>query len=265
MAPSWFSVERLREVLPTGWVGSEVRMVEETASTIDLAWEWLEEGGPEGGVVIARHQTKGRGRLGRGWASPAGGLWMSVIARPQVPGAGAGRLGIIMGVSAAEAVAESAGLTVGLKWPNDLVAEGRKLGGVLIETRVAGSQVTEAVLSLGVNVNVGSRDLPEEIRETATSILALTGRELALESVAVGVLNRLAELWPEALKVAPLLPARWRERDVLLGREVTVRTAGQMLRGIADGIDEEGRLVLSMGNERRTVAAGEVGLVRDAA
>jgi BirA family biotin operon repressor/biotin-[acetyl-CoA-carboxylase] ligase len=292
MAGTWFSIERLQEELTTAWLGRAARVVEETGSTIDVAWSWLKEGGPDGGVVVAQRQTQGRGRLGRAWASPAGGLWMSVIARPEIESRHVGRLGIIAGLAAAESVSQMAEIAVGLKWPNDLVAEGRKLGGVLVEARVAASRIRGAVVSVGLNVNLRTTDFPDEIRETATSVLAITGREFPLESVAAAVLNQLEPMWAEELGGGPFdrlrlarrhaqgvaprrqcgppraqsrggrsLAARWRARDVLLGRDVVAKMGGEALRGVADGIDDEGRLLLRIGSERRTVTAGEVSLV----
>ena len=242
-------------------------MVAEAASTIELARGLLRGGGPEGAVVIAERQTQGRGRLGRPWASPAGGLWLSMIARPDLGASAAGRLGIGLGLAAAEAVVAETGCEAGVKWPNDVMVGGRKLGGVLVETEVVGDRVSGAVLSLGLNVNLSAAALPEEIRSTATSLREETGREWPVEVICARVLDRLEEMWPIVLDDGAALVERWRERDVLAGREVSLEVRGAArrgaaVRGRAEGIDSDGGLRLSVAGVVQRVTSGEVAEVR---
>jgi BirA family biotin operon repressor/biotin-[acetyl-CoA-carboxylase] ligase len=261
VAESGFSVPLFRRLLGSEHFGQHVRAVPEARSTIDLAWEWLRAGGPEGGVVIAERQTGGRGRLGRAWASPKGGLWMSLLARPEIPAGGAPRLSLGLAAAGAEAVATEARCPVGVKWPNDVMVGGRKAGGVLVETEVAGERVAAAVLSLGLNVNLSAGDLPEEVRDTATSLLAQTGREHRIESLAARVLENLERLWPTLIG-GEGFSDRWRQWDVLAGKEVTVEAGGKVLRGRAEGIDGEGALLLAVEGGRRRLLSGEVRGVR---
>ena len=240
-------------------------MVAEAASTIELAQRLLRGGGPEGAVVIAERQTQGRGRLGRPWASPAGGLWLSMIARPDLGASAAGRLGIGLGLAAAEAVVAETGCEAGVKWPNDVMVGGRKLGGVLVETEVVGDRVSGAVLSLGLNVNLSAAALPEEIRSTATSLREETGREWPVEVICARVLDRLEEMWPIVLDDGAALVERWRERDVLAGREVSLQVRGTAVRGRAEGIDSDGGLRLSVAGVVQRVTSGEVAEVRGVA
>ncbi len=242
--------------------GRALRLVEETASTIDLAWEWLEEGAPEGAVVIAERQTGGRGRLGRPWASPPGGLWMSLIARPFAPTAAAGRLGIAMGVAAAEGVREASGVKAGVKWPNDIVFGRKKLGGVLVETRVEGKQVTAAVLSLGLNVNISPAGFPEEIREEAASLSGITGREHDRASIAARILERLEQLWGQATGLGMDLLERWRKLDAFHGLQVEVQLGDEVIRGRDGGLSLGGELVLMTEKGDKMLSAGEVRSVR---
>jgi BirA family biotin operon repressor/biotin-[acetyl-CoA-carboxylase] ligase len=260
-----FSVELFLDALRTEQFGRAVRVVAETASTIALAREWLWEGEPEGAVVIAGAQTDGRGRHGRQWASPRGGLWMSVIARPDLDAAHAGRLGIGLGLAAAEAVSAEAGCEVGLKWPNDLVIGDRKAGGVLVGAETEGGKLGGAVLSLGLNVNLSLQDLPEEVRGTATTLREETGREHRVEGLAARVLAELEAMWPSILGDGAELVERWMPRDVLMGREVSVEIGGTMVRGRAGGIDADGALIVAADGGEQRVRAGEVAAVRIAA
>lgn len=257
-----FPAEAFQRQLTTARFGRACRVVPETTSTIDLAWEWLRAGGPEGGVVIADRQTQARGRLGRPWSAPEGGLWVSVLARPDLPAQRAGRLGVLVALAAAEGVSAETGCSAGLRWPNDLLIHGRKVGGVLIDARINGDRVEAAVLSLGINVNVPREALPAELRETATSLLSATGRRWPLEALAARVLNNLERDWPRLLAEAPGLAARWRQHDAIFGAEVCVEIGGSGAQGLGQGIDEEGALMLKMADGTRRITSGEVRFLR---
>lgn len=260
------SAEGLLDKLSTQRFGRLVRVVREISSTIDLAWEWLRSGAPHGAVVIAERQTAGRGRRERKWASPSGGLWMSVIVRPDMPAALAGRLGIGTALAAAEALSDTTGCAVGVKWPNDLVLDDRKLGGVLVGTELQGERVSAAVLSLGVNANLSAADLPPEVRPHAATLREATRREHGLSEIAAAVLAQLEQTWPRILEEGDDLLGRWRALDVLAGKRVRVGLDGQAVEGIAQGIDRAGALVLAAADGKPgPLTAGEVLEVREAA
>lgn len=257
-----FSTEFFLAELGTTRFGRGVRLLGETTSTIDVAWEWLREDGPDGGVVIADRQTQGRGRAGRGWASPQGGLWMSAIVRLGLAAKQVGRLGVAVALSVAEGVNVATGCETGVRWPNDVVLRGRKLAGVLGEAEVRGERVARAVLSVGVNVNVRMSDLPNDVRDTATTLLEVTGREHALEIIAARSLAKLDLLWPSVLTDGSRLVEAWQERDVLLGREVVVELGGQIEPGENRGISPDGALRLLVRSGERQIAVGEVSRMR---
>jgi BirA family biotin operon repressor/biotin-[acetyl-CoA-carboxylase] ligase len=269
-AQSAISAEALLSRLRTREFGREMRVLAETESTIDVAWQWLHGGGAHGGVVIAERQTAGRGRQGRPWASPPGGLWMSVLARPNMDAVNVGRLGIALALAAAEAVSIEGGLSAGVRWPNDVVVGDRKVGGVLVETELVGDEVRAAVLSLGLNVNVSVGDLPAPVQGLATSLQRETRSEHSIGRLAAGVLEKLEQLWPIVVEGAledrsDPLAAMWRERDVLEGHPVAVEIGAETVNGTAIGIDRAGNLVLMIGGAARAVSAGEAALVRKAA
>ena len=187
---------------------------------------------------------------------------MSVIARPGIESARAGRLGIGFGLAAAEAVSAEAGCSVGVKWPNDLWVGGKKVGGVLVGSEMGGGRITAAVLSVGLNVNILLHDLPEEIRGTATSLWEETGREHGLEALAARILGKLEEMWPGIVGEGEEIVAQYRARDVLIGLDVSVAAGESIVRGRADGIDAGGALVLRCGSQKKRVTAGDVSAVR---
>jgi BirA family biotin operon repressor/biotin-[acetyl-CoA-carboxylase] ligase len=182
-----------------------------------------------------------------------------------------------MGLAAAEAVsaeaeahgaethgAEKHGVecVVGLKWPNDLMIGGRKVGGVLVGAETDGKRITQAVLSLGLNANLSVRDLPEEVRESATTLRDETGQEHRIEVLAARVLENLERAWPEIVGGGEELAEKWRARDVLMGREVSAEVGGAAVRGRASGIDADGALVIAASGGERRVFAGEAAAVR---
>lgn len=218
-----------------------------TTSTNDVARDLASRGAPEGTVVVADYQTAGRGRMGRRWLAPPGAaLLCSILFRPDAPPNRAHDLTTIVALAAADAIGETAELAVALKWPNDLVVarpEGwRKLGGLLAETGLSADRLEYVVVGIGINVNIPAEALPELAPE-ATSILAETGREtdrnLLLERMLEGVMARY-ERW----QAGECLHAEWATRLVTLGRPVRIVTAEGERQGIAEGVDEDGALLL---------------------
>jgi BirA family biotin operon repressor/biotin-[acetyl-CoA-carboxylase] ligase len=229
---------------------------EECTSTNDLLAELARRGYPEGTVVMARRQTAGRGRLGRRWQSPPGGIWMSVLLRPAPALLGAaGVLLATASVAACRSLAEVVGLEAGIKWPNDVYWRGRKLGGVLAE---AGPGYV--VLGIGINADFPLHALPAPEREGATTVLEAAGRAPVPELTA-SLLEHLDGAYRDlqARGVAPLLQ-EWRRRATVLGRVVTI-TAGESCTGVAEDIDEEGALLVRRADgELVRVVAGDVSL-----
>ena len=257
------AAEMLPAKLHTRWLGKALRLLAEATSTIDVAKQWIAEGAPHGAVVIAQRQTQGRGREGRVWASPVGGLWMSLIVH--IDAEKAGRLGMGLAVAAAEAVSAETGCEVGLKWPNDLLLDERKVGGVLGQTEATFGGVAAAVVSLGLNVNFSVDDLPQELKDIAATLRDKTGKRWSLPRLTADVLARFEDMWPAlAGEDGRRVMDGWRERDVLLGREVSLAVAGNVLRGRAAGIDERGALVIATDGIEQTISAGEAFPVSEA-
>ena len=261
---SAISAAALLAELQTHEIGRALRVLEQTTSTVDAAREWLNQGAPNGAVVIAQRQTQGRGRLGRSWASPAGGLWLTVILRPHWDVGAVGLLGLATALAAAEAVEKETGARIQLRWPNDLMLGGRKVGGVLIETELDGRIVAAALVSIGVNVNFALGELPEEARGSATTVLEATGKLHPLPQLATRLLETLEGGLGAVTDDPQALETLWRARDALRGKQVCVEVAGKMLRGRAAGVDRQGRLLLATSLLGRTaLATGEVTLVRE--
>jgi BirA family biotin operon repressor/biotin-[acetyl-CoA-carboxylase] ligase len=237
-----------------GW---DVLLLTETSSTNDVAREQARKGARAGFVVGASRQTRGRGRLGRTWESSAGhGLYVSILLRPGLSAMEAGRLTILSSVAAAEAVEALAGFRPQIKWPNDLVVDGRKLGGLLIETEREGAGLAHAVIGIGLNVRQGVDDFSPEVRGLATSLNLVTGRLFRRADLLVALLQAL-----EHRLVAPFEAARqaWEASSLTLGQRVTLTTVQGRRHGQALGLDESGALLLrGESGEIETVTAGDM-------
>jgi BirA family biotin operon repressor/biotin-[acetyl-CoA-carboxylase] ligase len=251
-----------------GAFGARLVRLAQTPSTNDVAARLASDGAPEGTVVLAGEQTRGRGRLGRAWHSPPGsGLYMSVVFRPgegladEAAGAAvARRLTLAAGVAAAEAVRGATGLGVELKWPNDLVVgrPRRKLGGLLAEGATVAGRVEFVVLGLGLNLTAAA--YPPEIAAIASSLEVELGRPVDAASVAAETLAALAERYADLKRGrAREVLDRWRGlAPSAAGGEVEWTTSRGPVRGTAAGIDDEGALLVRVDDRTERVVTGEV-------
>jgi len=256
--PMLGSAEPFAEVAQPGRrVGHRVETHASIVSTNDRARALLDEPGGEGTAVVAEEQLAGRGRRGRSWTSPPGvNLTLSVGLRPRLSATEAWMLGPAVALAARRACAPDAG--VALKWPNDLVAaDGRKLGGLLVETTLLGDELAAAVLGIGINVNWRVADMPAELAESATSLAELAHRDVDRAAL----LGRLlCELDVEVASIesgaSPL--DRYRDACMTIGQLVTVVTGSGVVAGRAVDLDARGALVVDTGGGAVTVTTGEV-------
>ncbi|MBN2248456.1 MAG: biotin--[acetyl-CoA-carboxylase] ligase [Coriobacteriia bacterium] len=234
------------------WVGCEGGL--ETASTNNDAKRLARAGAPAGTLVVAARQTGGRGRLGRTWESPGGGVYASTVLRPALAPAAMGAVGLAVSLGVARAL-ERFGVPVGLKWPNDVVADGRKLAGVLVEMAAEADTVEWMVAGCGLNVAGVGRDDAACVREWAPST--------RVAEVAAATLDGIAGAY-RAFQVGGFgsIADDYRQRLVLAGREVVVRDASGAVigRGVAETVDDRGALVVAHHGTMMTVVAGDVTL-----
>jgi len=238
---------------PPRLIGATVLRVDRATSTNDLLRGLAEQGAPEGTVVVAREQSAGRGRRGRAWHSPLGGLWFSLLLRPPDPSDG--RLALAAALGVAEGIRKACGAGLGLKWPNDLILGGGKVGGILLE-----SIPPFVIIGVGVNVNVDPVTLPAGVAGGATSLAAALRHPLDLEATLAAVLEGIDVAYG-VLRAgrAPELLQRWRRLSVTLGRTVRIESGGAVVEGRAIDVDADGALVVEATGGRRTrVIAGDV-------
>jgi BirA family biotin operon repressor/biotin-[acetyl-CoA-carboxylase] ligase len=261
--------EEIGEGLATRWLGRELHWYDEIDSTNRLALELARAGAPAGTAVVAESQTAGRGRLGRTFFSPPHqNLYVSIVLRPALSTAEAPTLILAAAVAVADAVAEAIGASsrVEIKWPNDVLVDGRKVSGILMELGAEAARVQFCVLGIGVNLNVDPADFPADFRAAATSLAAAGGRRLdraAFTRSLFGALERTLEVHARGgfAGVRPAFESRFR----MAGRRVRVRELdGSETAGAVRGIDADGALLVERADGRvERVVAGDVTLVKE--
>jgi BirA family biotin operon repressor/biotin-[acetyl-CoA-carboxylase] ligase len=234
-------------------------------STNNRAKELAEGGAPEGTLVLAEEQLGGRGRLGRNWFSPAGkGIYLSFVLRPSLLPQQLAGITMVTAVGVCQSILETTGIRTGIKWPNDLLLEGKKVCGILTEMKGEMDRVHYVIVGVGINVNGDQEDYPEELRERATSLARAAGREIARLPLLVSFLQKFAS-WYEIFQTKGFSPVRkvWKDLTVTLGKQVTVRSGTEIYIGTAVDLDEGGALVLQeAGGSCRFLHSGEVTLVK---
>ncbi len=233
-------------------LGTVIHRLGSVPSTNDAARGLVRGGAAHGTVVVAEEQTRGRGTKGRTWHSPLGlGLYVSFVLRWEDPRGLSGAfllLPLAAGLAAAEAVLESTGVEARLKWPNDLVLDGRKLGGILTEGVLAPGAPGYAVVGIGININHGRDDFPPELRETATSLRLFSGRAQDREALLRALCLSL-DRWYNALlrgEGESVVRASLGRMAFSPGQRLRVMTAGGGTEGVFRGLGPDGRLLLDV-------------------
>ncbi|MCJ7738313.1 MAG: biotin--[acetyl-CoA-carboxylase] ligase [Anaerolineae bacterium] len=264
--------ELVEAKLKTHVFGQRLVLLQQAGSTNDVARELAADGAPEGTVVVADEQTEGRGRLGRKWVAPPGEcLLCSVLFRPNLLVSRTNWLTMLTALAMADAVAEVAGLKAELKWPNDLVvpvladaageSRWRKLAGVLTETAIVGDRLAHAIVGIGVNVTV-PRGRLNALAPEATSILAEVGRLVSRVDLLVTFLAEVERRYT-MLQSGSSPHREWASRLATLGRRVETSGPGGLLVGLAEGVDEDGALLLRTDDGvQHRLAVGDVTLSR---
>ncbi len=243
------SVEAIRPGLRTARIGQPPRamiLLEEVGSTQTVAMEAMGRGAEDGTVVLAEGMTAGRGRLGRAWYAPPGvNIYCTVILQPALPPTRLPLITLMAAVATVQAVREVTGIEATIKWPNDILIGGLKAGGILTEVALERDSVRGVALGIGLNVNMTREQMPQDLRETATSLREASGRAVDRAAMLRRLLETL-ETWSDRLAAGDARDilqawARWSET---LGRRVKVITPQRTVTGRARGVTGEGALIL---------------------
>lgn len=259
-SPDVVTKEELVSMMDTKWAGQNVCYFDKIDSTNIRAKQMGEEGAPHGTLIAADYQGAGRGRRGRMWESPSGSsIYMSLLIRPDIPPLNAPMLTLVMALSAADGLKECTGLDVQIKWPNDIVANGKKLAGILTEMSTEIDYINYVVIGIGINVNM--REMQKDIEETATSVRIETGQVTRRSEVIASIMKKFEENYEKFLETQDLQALQEQYNHLLINKnkEVRILGANKEFTGYALGINEKGELqVKKEDGTIKSIFSGEV-------
>lgn len=254
--------DRILEHLPTDHPWRNFIHYESTiTSTNDVLKQMAAQGAPHGTVLIAGHQTKGRGRLGRTFLSPQNvGIYLSVLLRPSCSAEQLMHLTCAAGNAACDAIESVAGIRPGIKWTNDIVCQKRKLAGILTEMVFGTMQKIDcAIIGIGINCNQSPGDFPEEIREIAGSLAMVSGKNIDRAAVAAAVIDAFAKMDADLLAEHDAIIVQYRKNCITIGQDVSVVRGESVRYGKALDVNENGCLIVAFQDGAvEVVSSGEV-------
>lgn len=232
--------------LKTKWLGHSIHYCETVDSTNNVAKKLAEEGCDNGLVVVSEEQQGGKGRLSRGWFSPfACGNWFSVVLKPPFLPQEASKCTLLAAVAVVKAINKYSGVNAAIKWPNDILLDGKKLVGILTEMSAEFGKINYIVIGIGINVHVPKNIVPEDIRDCAVSVADVAQEPVSRVEILADVLLNLEDLYEQVLQsgFAPVLD-EWRKYSCTLGQKVKVIAPDETYCGEAVDIDGDGLLIV---------------------
>lgn len=260
--PDLVSEELVVPRLLTKYLGRRYKYFKEVDSTNQKARELANQGAPEGTVVISETQNQGKGRLQRGWFSPMyKGIWLSLILRPHFLPQEAPKMTLLIAVAIAK-VLRANQIPIGIKWPNDLLLEGRKMVGILTELSAEIEQIHYVIVGIGININIAKQEFPLDLQESATSLQDFSGRSWRREKIVAEILAEIEKLYDHVLENGFAEVFRlWKEMNITLGSEVRVLCGDGFYEGVATDLDASGALwVQKNDGTKELVQAGDVSI-----
>lgn len=258
-APNLLLPYEIKKNLQSQYMGEKIHFFKEVDSTNDLARKFADEGATEGTVVIAESQRSGKARRGKKWISPSGGVWMTIILRPDVPPTKAPQITLVTGVAVAETLIQEYNLDVGIKWPNDILIGDKKVCGILTEVKADLGTVEYVLVGIGIDLNVDMSRFPPELRGGATSLKEELNREIKGAELVQKFLQNFEFYYNEFKegKFQNILKT-WRKLSKTIGNYVEVHKKGRIVKGEAVGINKDGVLIIELDDGTlRKVISGE--------
>ena len=259
-SPDFILPGEIKKNLKSKIFGKKIYSYRKVGSTNLLGFRLAETGSEEGTLIVADEQTKGKGRMGRSWYSPPRlGLWMSLILRPRIPPFKAPGLSICAGLALAQTIKEMTGIEAKIKWPNDCLIDGKKVGGILLELSAELDRINFVIVGIGVNVNHSAKDFPRNLSQTATSMKIKLGKDISRLALLTSFLEEFERIYLDFKKKGLSAQREMiKSFSSLLGKKVAVRFGKEKIEGMAENIDENGSLVIKTKKGEKVVRAGEV-------
>lgn len=270
------SIEEIKDAIygHSNIIGKDIIFFDTIESTNAYAMKLADMGYPEGTVIIADAQTSGKGRLGRKWLSPSGkNLYMSIILKPEIPPKDASILTLMSAVACVFAIKQISYINASIKWPNDIIASNKKIGGILTEIKADMDRIFHAVVGIGININLDIDNMPDELKTHATSIKMEQRNKSAEEQkgvdfsrtiVTAEIIKELDRWYNIFIKSGKkTIIKEWLDLSSTIGRMVRVTVGANTFTGIAEAIDEDGMLILKFSdNTTKKISAGDVTILR---
>ena len=252
-----FSKELYQTHLKTKFLGRGMKYLSQTNSTNEDAWQYFRDGSPEGTLVITDNQQRGKGRRQNKWVSTNGkSLTFSFILQPELPLEKLGLLPLLTGVSIVKAIQSETSIQTGLKWPNDIMLNEKKMGGILIESKPSQNRLG-VVVGVGLNINESITDFPESLSKQSSSLSMHTGEKYSRERILSAILNEFENLYQSQLDyIIPL----WQEYCIHRGTSVIFHSENHRHRGIFQGINSLGHAEIKMNGKTKSFSTGMVAL-----
>jgi BirA family biotin operon repressor/biotin-[acetyl-CoA-carboxylase] ligase len=249
-------------IIPQGQsIGRGIIHFEEVDSTNNYAKKIANEGCQHGTIVVAEKQTMGRGRVGREWKSyTSEGLWFTIVLRPDLEPENVQIVTLAASVAVVEGILETQGIVCGIKWPNDIILDNCKLGGILTELSAEPGHVNYVVVGIGININQDSSTFDDEIKNKATSLRIHTGKPVSRVKLLEGILTRFESIYSIMLQGnSEEIIDKWSKYSVTLGKEVRIIVKNVEYNGLAESIASDGKLVVNCNDGVvREISAGEI-------
>lgn len=260
--PDLLLPNEIKAVLQTKRFGKSIQYFDDLVSTNNAAKQFAMEGAEEGTIIVSEAQNGGRGRLSRGWYSPSGqGIWFSIILRPKFLPQEAPKCTLMAAVAVTRAIENVLGITCGIKWPNDILYNGKKLVGILTEMNAEMDCINYIVIGVGINVNLTLHEVPEELQQVVASLSEITGTHLNRIDLFAEVLAQLEKIYDEVTYEGfTTIFNDWRKYSITLGQEVNVIGINTNFSGKAIDIDDTGALLVKTETEMKRVVAGDVSI-----
>ena len=251
-----FKLNIYKENLSTNFLGQSIQCYPKLDSTNTKSWELISNNAEDGTVVITDNQLKGRGRQSNKWSStPSKSLTFSIILYPNALPSQVNLYSLIAGLAITDCLIEN-NIQAQLKWPNDILIKGKKVGGILCESKISGGVIKSMVIGIGLNVNEDISELPEALQKHATSLMIESGKQYQLEVLLANILNHLEHRIKSKETNSRLLD--WQKRCAHLNQKVTFRFGNDTVNGIFKGLSSSGQVIITINNKEVKFDSGEI-------
>ena len=260
--PDILTSAELQPLLKTQYIGKNIVHFESIGSTNVKAKELASKGYPNGTVIISEEQVSGKGRLGRSWLSPRGkGIWMSIILKPEIPPMEAYKVTIIAAAAVHSALLDM-DLSTLSKWPNDIVAEGKKVCGILTEMNAELNSIHSLIIGIGINVNTDLSDIPEDLRDKASSLKIIAKKTFNRKAILASILNHFEALYNDFIGSGSMGSSLsiCRKYSAVINKEVLLIEGNRSTKVRVKDISDNGHLIIQDGATVREVISGEVSI-----